>query len=384
MNTITKSFVAISAIACTLHATNGDNLIGLGAKTRAMGGVGIAVSHGAESALANPALISSVKSSEVSFGGTILMPEVESAYGAGYKTSKADLSIAPEIALAHRVNESFVIGTGMWGTAGMGVDYRDAGSNDSMSTTLQLMQFGVPLAYTSGQFSIGVAPLLQYGMLDVKYDNGTGAAGQGASQDFGVGLNAGVAYSRENVTLGAMYKSPIVMHYSRQISQMMNGYGVNGISDTLEQPAEMGVGIGLKSGEHTVGFDYKTIQWSKASGYDTFGWEDQHVYAIGYEYTQDLWALRAGYNYGKSPIREQSVATVLGQTVNLLNLLGFPAIVESHYSIGGSYKFNQLLSLDAAYTYAPEVTRTYLTGTSTSVSTKHSQSTLCAQINYRF
>jgi len=72
VQTFTK-LVTLSLIAATtLHATNGDNLIGIGAKSRGMGGTGIAVSHGAESALANPALITSVEGTEISFGGNIV------------------------------------------------------------------------------------------------------------------------------------------------------------------------------------------------------------------------------------------------------------------------------------------------------------------------
>ena len=39
-----------------------------------------------------------------------------------------------------------------------------------------------------------------------------------------------------------------------------------------------------------------------AKGYKDFGWEDQDVYAIGYQYAQDNWAVRLGYNYAESPI----------------------------------------------------------------------------------
>ncbi len=50
--------IIIGSLACValLYATNGDNLIGLGAKSRAMGGVGIATYFGAENTLSNPAL----------------------------------------------------------------------------------------------------------------------------------------------------------------------------------------------------------------------------------------------------------------------------------------------------------------------------------------
>ena len=76
--TIKLAVVAALALGTTsAFATNGSNLIGYGAKARGMGGVGIGMSHGAESALVNPALITTVKDTEISFGGTIFMPKVE-------------------------------------------------------------------------------------------------------------------------------------------------------------------------------------------------------------------------------------------------------------------------------------------------------------------
>ncbi len=69
--------ITLSLIASTMiHATNGDNLIAVGTKARGMGGTTMAVSHGAESGIANPAMITSVESTEITFGGTIFMPDI--------------------------------------------------------------------------------------------------------------------------------------------------------------------------------------------------------------------------------------------------------------------------------------------------------------------
>jgi long-chain fatty acid transport protein len=53
-----------------------------------------------------------------------------------------------------------------------------------------------------------------------------------------------------------------------------------------------------------VGMDIRWINWKNAKGYKEFQWNDQWVIALGGEFKpmQKL-ALRAGYNYGKSPIR---------------------------------------------------------------------------------
>ena len=81
-----------------------------------------------------------------------------------------------------------------------------------------------------------------------------------------------------------------------------------------------------------------------------FGWNDQTVYKLGfiYEATEDL-SLRAGYNYGKSPVRP-------GQLV--FSSLA-PAVVEKHYSIGFTYKMKAELPLEisGAYMYVPKKTQ---------------------------
>lgn len=392
---------ALALSATSAFATNGDHLIGMGAKARGMGGIGIGMSHGAETALSNPALITSVKGTEVSFGGTIFMPDVKTNLGdgSGFHESAADLSVIPEVALASKVSDNFYVGVGMFGVAGMGTDYRDATggmANMNMVTNLQLMQFAVPLAYKAEGFSIGVAPVLQYGSLDINYDMsamfmaapGTNmSTTQGVAQDFGIGYNVGAAYEMGGLTLGASYKSAIDMEYKGQISQAMHdftGAPASMFSDNLEQPAEMGVGASFTEQGHTFAVDYKQIKWSDAKGYKDFKWDDQDVIMLGYQYAQDNWALRAGYNHATSPIKDQGLA---GSLLNVFNLLGFPAIVEDHYTVGASYGFSKMTSLDLAYVYTPEVTEKFaydLGGGATAIETKHSQQAISAQVNFAF
>ncbi|MDK9693423.1 MAG: outer membrane protein transport protein [Sulfurimonas sp.] len=399
--TIKLAVVAALALGATsAFATNGDTMIGVGAKAVGMGGVGIGMGHGAESALSNPAMITTVNGTEVSFGGTVFMPDVKTDLGdgTGFKDSDADLSVIPTVAVAQKASDNFYWGIGMYGVAGMGTDYRDAtggAANFNMVTNLQLMQFVVPLSYKANGFSIGVAPILQYGSLDINFKNNSGgplgglAAGansdtKGVAQDFGVGYTVGAAYKIDNLTMGASYKSGIDMTYKGQISEAMQDFtGVLG-SDDLEQPAEMGIGMSYVMGSNTFAIDYKKIQWSDAKGYKDFAWEDQNVYMLGYQFAQSNYALRAGYNYAKSPISDQGLA---GSLANVFNLLGFPAIVEKHYTIGGSYAFTKMTSMDLAYVYSPEASEKYsysLGGPATAVETKHSQSAITAQLNFNF
>ena len=59
-----------------------------------------------------------------------------------------------------------------------------------------------------------------------------------------------------------------------------------------------------------------------------FGWNSQNVFKLGIEhkYNKDI-TLRAGYNYGKSPIPDDQV---------LFNMLA-PATSEKHYTLGATF-----------------------------------------------
>ena len=419
----TIKVITLSFLTSTLlHATNGDTLIAVGAKARGMGGTGIAISHGAESTLVNPALITSVENTEISFGGTLFMPDISASMGrAPFYDSDADMNVIPSVSIATKINENWYIGVGMWGTAGMGVDYRNAhtdpmdSGNMHMVTNLQLMQFGIPIAYKNSGLSVAFTPLLQYGALDIGYNGFDGSSvGSGVSQDLNFGYSLGATYDfkemgADGLTIGVVYKSKIKMDYSNQLStatQPFVDFGIfpGAMGNDLEQPAEIGVGFAYVYGGHSFAFDYRNVQWSDARGYQDFGWEDQDVYAFGYQYAQDNWAIRLGYNHASNPLTEApsgpqviapgNYAQAGGNALNLFNLLGFPATAEDHYTLGGTYEFSETFSLDLAYVYAPKTTTTMntivglnpttgdmYTGPST---VEHTESSLTFQLTYKF
>jgi len=394
--TIRLAVVAALALGATsAFATNGSALIGTGAKARGMGGLGIAKSHGAESALVNPALISTVEGTQVQFAGTIFMPDVKTntGAGAGAKESDADMSVIPSVSIASKINDNFHTGIGIWGTAGLGVDYRNDASNFNMVTNLQLMQFGVPLVYSTGGLSVGITPILQYGSLDIGFKSGTTTIGAGVAQDLQFGYNAGLTYAMGDLTVGASYKSQIDMNYKDQLPTALGAFQIPGAANIkeLSTPAEMGVGISYKMGASTIALDYKQINWSEAEGYKVFNWKDQDVYVIGYEYAGSEWSFRLGYNHAASPIEAQAINT--GGILNALNLLGFPATVDSHITAGTTVNLSKQTSVDFALAYAPETDETFQHTAFTTnpaspviapINTKHSQTSVSLGLNYAF
>ena len=405
MSTISLSLMASTA----LYATNGDTLIGVGAKTRAMGGAGIAFSHGAESTLVNPALITRVPDTEISFGGTVFMPDIHTSLGAaGAKPdsgdSDADISMIPAVALITHLDNGIHIGAGMYGTAGMGTDFRGLGNSNwmpgnkklfDMENTLQLMQFVAPVAYKTGGLSIGIAPIIQYGSLDIHYEmNGPGAPGvvsPGQKQDFGIGGSIGATYEFENgFSIGAVYKSKIKMDYGNTLSASAAPFGIN-INGHLDQPDEYGIGLGWRSGYHGVAIDWKKIRWGSAAGYKDFGWDDQNVFAVGYQYDTGIWALRVGYNHGNMPFDIHNSNNRSDAAKDMFNLLGFPATAKDHITAGGSYQFTKNFSADFTVVYAlnekhrAEVGQAFgYPKNAVIINNEHKELGLTVQLNYKF
>jgi len=178
---------------------------------------------------------------------------------------------------------------------------------------------------------------------------------------------------------------------------------------TLEQPWELALGFAYDVTEKmTFTADYRYIDWASTEGYGTFGWESQHVFALGAEYRAKNYSLRFGYNYANSPIKAVteefgSLLTdvqgkyVFDQALSMLNMVGFPAIATTHFTAGLGYAITDDMDLDFAMTYSPEATVTRsgtllpldiiydgLSAFDYEYTTTMQQITLSAGLNYRF
>jgi long-chain fatty acid transport protein len=219
--------------------------------------------------------------------------------------------------------------------------------------------------------SVGVGLDLAWGSLDMGATmrdnlNNLYNAGGGQSSSYGIGAQLGIGYKIGDLTVGFNYQSPISMKY-KHVFDSNNDKIFEDLK--LQQPQEVAAGIGYKVLPNLkVGLDLRWINWSDADGYKQFKWKDQTVIAVGGEYqVNPALKLRAGYNYGKSPIRSYSglsgtnanTIPSLAQpfpdfNVQWFNLIGFPAITEHHITLGGSYQFTKNFAVDLAYVHAFE------------------------------
>jgi len=354
-----KKILILSTACVALFATQGDNLIGAGAKSRALAGAATSTYLGTESIFMNPALLTQANHSETSLGLTFFAPDVtaknNSASGeVGH--SDSNFEVIPYLGYVTPIDEQSSFGIGLFSVSGMGVDYSHEPPQKGlagMNTHLVYAKLSTVYARSFGKLSIGGGIDLAYGNLEMHalLPNDRGSDGD---SHIGAGFHIGAHYEvNEALDIALTYTSEVYMKYRK----VFDFDGDSRYDDlTLTQPAEIGTAIAYEIKNLRFEADYKHIFWSKSAGYQDFQWDDQDVIAFGATWSYDQWRLRGGYSYAKSPLHQKSYQDA---QVAFFNLVGFPAITESHYTIGTSYRINRHMNLHATYVYAPKVTESF-------------------------
>jgi len=398
MKKLLLSFVAafsIALIAAPAFATNGTNIIGVGAISRSMGGTGVAAPQDAITAVfGNPAAMCYIpcETSEVDFAATIFKPVVHAkaqtnATGELTATSQGAPFAFPAIGIYTPITPDLRFGLAAYGVSGLGVDYRGstlatvgttfgaAGTppipDTDITTQLSIMKFAPNLAYKiMPNLSVGAALQVNWAQLDL---------GAGSAHAFGVGTQVGVIYKPiDALSLGVSYQSPQrhtfhnIFNFNPNSMLGVPGFLPAGSTDsnrdtlTLEQPQQVVVGVGYEiiPNNLLMEVDGKWYNWANAAGYKDFGWRDQYIIAVGLqEKPMDWLALRVGYNYGNNPVKPHNdwnafgASSVQGTPVNTffyeyLRTIGFPALVEHHITAGIGINISKKTSLNLGYMHA--------------------------------
>ena len=383
----------------TAMATNGDNLIGIGPISRAMGGVGVAAPQDAISAIfANPAAMCFgpyCPGSEATFAGTYFDPKVKSTinlsrmgYGSASEKSQTNGFVSPAIGITAPITDKLRFGIGAYGVSGMGVDYRDTSPTyQNLYSQFQVMKFAPNIAYLiTPDLSVGASVSLDYANLDL---------GSGGSPSYALGLQLGVLYHLGMFNFGLSYITPQETKHERVFD-----FDGNGTLDTLnlESPNTIMFGVSMTpSSAWLIEFDTKWYNWASAAGYEDFDWQNQWVFALGVQYRPiSPLAIRAGFNYSKQPVNEHNgfnpmgTTNVQGMNVNNLNYeifraVGFPAIAQTHLTFGVGYDITRTLVVNISYMHSFEETFSQSsTGDLAQMESTMSQDSLSCGLTWRF
>lgn len=394
---LSASVAAVCAVPVMAHATNGYFMPGYGAAAVGMGGVGVAFAQDSMSAAANPAGIVDV-GSRADLGFVLFNPVRSAAIGKnagqnavfnGYADSANRWYMMPAAGMTMAWDDRLSFGIAMVGNGGMNTTYKPnffgLGKNYINNETLgvDLMQLLVPItaAYKVDEHNaIGVSLVLgaqrfsarglrSFGLFNISSTASPsnpyeGLTDQGHDSAIGAGARIGWRgkFLNDRVTLGATYASKVYM------SRFSKYRGLFAEGGSFDVPANYAVGIAVKATPAmTVAFDIERILYSGIPSVHNrgpsqtlpastdastklglpdgmgFGWTDQTVYKLGVAYQYNpQWVLRAGYNYGATPIPGDQV------TFNTLA----PAVVERHYTMGFTYSPNKSNDITFSYLHA--------------------------------
>ncbi|MEW5786327.1 MAG: outer membrane protein transport protein [Pseudomonadota bacterium] len=380
---------------------------------------------------------------DLGFGLTLLMPDVRSSHPvAGGQDSDGTAYWMPTLSYIRRKND-LSFGVAMLAQGGMGTEYGSGSplfafgtasdnvtvvpmSGDEIRSEVGFGRLMFPLAWNAsdrltlaGQVDLAwasmdlrmdvdgqtLAGMMGQGLVSgaltgflpatinyARFDFSDDSAVTGQAKSYGWGFKLGAHWKvNEQLSLGAAYHAKTRMGDMKtdDATLSVNGGPMNGTLKVLDFQWPETYGLGLAwdgGGAWSWAADVKRIRWSdamadfrmrfvdSASGLDINvtmpqNWEDQTVLALGVQYklTPGV-ALRAGVNHASNPVPNA--------TLNPL----FPAIVETHYTLGVGWRLDAARSLAASVAYAPEVSETNAQG----ITSSHSQATLRVNYNQRF
>lgn len=358
-NKLTAGFAAITLAVIAPHAaaTNGDHMIGLSAIQNGMAGAVVAAPQEATTVLVNPAGMAELNIKDVRFDlGVGFFNPVRQINGFD---SDSNLYMMPTGAVAFRISDELTLGMGLGGISGMGVDFSDttvAPGNQSLVTTKQFFRVSPGFAYrVNDSVSIGATINLNYQSLALSGFSPGGRFDLPQNQVFGWGVTAGLIWKlNPALQLGAAWSS------KQNMSEFEWNTTAGKITMDMDAPQTFTLGLAWKPMPGLlIESDIKRIWYSdvmntvavgRPAGYAgavpaamPFGWSNQTVYALGIQKdVGDKMQVRAGLNYGKSPIGPEDVNANLGSL----------AVVEKHLSLGISRKFSNKVSGSLSYVHA--------------------------------
>jgi len=341
------------------------------------------------------------------------------AAGSGEKV-RSEVSVGRLLVpVAYEVNKDLIIAGSL--------DYVWAGMDLKMAMTgAQFGDLATPGQQVSGTASgslVNTFGTFMHNGLGVnwaRFDFSDSSAFTGAAKGTGyAGTIGGVYKVNKQLTVGATYHSKTALSDletdKAQLSMNVNAaafgmptsvpmvlQGKIQVKD-FEWPQTVGAGMAYQvNSKLLIVADYKWINWAEVmknfkmtftadqSGSNDFtaafgpgadlrgqsmdatlyqNWKDQSVFMIGAGYkVADDWTLRAGLNIANNPVPAM-----------YLNAL-FPAIEKNHVTIGAGYMISKASTVDASFTYAPEVKQTGGSG----VTSAHSQTNAQLMYSYRF
>ena len=420
----------VALLAQTLPAEGqGIALRGVGPVNESMGGAAVACPIDSAGAIHwNPASISGLPSSEMSFGVGLLLPTTQlssridaGALGpgnppvtlSGSDGSEPGVSAIPTMALVYKKPDSpWSFGLGVLGVGGSHVNYPASVTNPilfpqplglgRLSASVDILQIDPTVSYQlTDRLSIGFAPTITLANLSASplflgpmNLNGQYPEGIGTRYTWGGGFQVGLYYTTDvDWHFGASLKSPQWMEPFRFRTQ--DAFGLpQETTFHLDYPLIASIGASYTGFENWIlASDVRYFNYAGTAGFGSGGfapdgalmgldWKDVYSVALGVQRrVSEKLFLRLGYCYNDNPITSDA---------SQFNVAS-PLITQHTIHVGASYLFadNWLCSVAYVHGFENQVSGPLQPAGSppipnTSVTSKVSADTLSAGFSKRF
>jgi long-chain fatty acid transport protein len=370
----------VLSLSSLSFATNGYFANGYSVESKALGGAGVALPESSLDASVNPALMAFV-GTRVDISLSLFNPNREytvegnpsgfpGTFGLTPGTVKSDSKffLVPAIGASWSLDNKTSVGLSIFGNGGMNTNYDKSTFLGSAPTGVDLMQlFIVPTlaVKVAEKHAIGVSAIIAYQRFEAR---GLEAFSNFSSDkdnltnnghDSSYGFGGRIGYYGEltpYLSIGASYQTKIWMTSLDDYAGLFAKHGDFNI------PANWTIGVAVKP-MPTLAFlfDVQEIYYSDvksignpmlpnlmaaplgSDGGAGFGWHDMTIYKAGVQWksSQD-WTWRAGYSYGKEPIRSDDV---------MFNILA-PGVIEQHATVGFTKAISKTQDLSFSLVHA--------------------------------
>ena len=413
-NVLTSSAIAsFLAVPLSSYATTGAYMIGFGAKSRAMGGTGVAYTQDSLAAAYNPANLGDIKRTRLDIGADLFMPpravKHDSQLLPADERATTDLFLVPNLGFAQVIDDKLSWGFAMVG-AGLQSEFDQTVPNAKAPNSpsyffnfnggatnevgVELMQikmlpsiaykanknhtFGATLAVATSLFRAeGLQSFVDLGFAKPGNEDSLTNNNWDISYGFGIQLGWKGYFMNNKLQLGANYSSEIDMSKFDQYSGLFPDEG------DFDIPENYAIGIAYEytTASH-ITFDIQQINYRGVKAFEHegplasdpakfyplcndpndanecklggslgmgFGWTNQTVFKLGIDYMIN----------DKWIIRGGwAYAEAPIPDDQILFALLAPATVEHHITGGATYNWNKDIELSFSVVYAPKETIT--------------------------
>lgn len=355
---------ALAVAAAPARASNGYFAHGYGTHYKAMAGAGVALHLDSLAPATNPAAMAFLDS-RVDLSLSLFNPNrsyTVSGSPSGYPgtfgltpgtvESGSRYFPVPGFGVNRRLGEAGALGLAVYGNGGMNTDWPTSTFYAGTPTGVNLSQLFVAPTYAlkvTGRHAVGVSAIgaVQWFKVDgvSSFAPFSAAPAQlsGNGHSFAFGGGARIGYLGEwsrFLSVGAAYQTKIWM------SDFKDYAGLFAEQGGFDVPANWVAGVAIRpTGNLDLALDVQQVLYSGvasvgnpllpnlmqtalgSAGGAGFGWRDMTTFKAGAQLrTGGGWTWRAGYSYGRQPIRQSEV---------LFNILA-PGVMEQHATLGFS------------------------------------------------